>query len=55
MTLCRLILIDSMLSLFVKLDKKVKIGYNMYRRCISALNEKLIKRASLGSKQDILK
>lgn len=39
--------------LFVTLDKNNKIGYNMYRGCISALNEKLIKRASLGSKQDI--
>lgn len=29
MTPYRLILIDSMLSLFVKLDKKVKIGYNI--------------------------
>ena len=38
---------------FVILDKMRKIGYNIYRGCISALNEKLIKRASLGSKQDI--
>ena len=39
--------------LFAMLDKNGKIGYDMCRGCISALNEKLIKRASLGSKQDI--
>ena len=39
--------------MFDALDRNREIGDNIYRGCISALNEKLIKRASLGSKQDI--
>ena len=37
----------------IAIDKIAIIGYNNYSGCISALNEKLIQRASLGSDQDI--
>ena len=43
MTPCRLILTDSMLSLLGTLDKKLKIGYDIYKGYISTLNENLIK------------
>jgi hypothetical protein len=37
----------------IAIDKILIIGYNNCSGCISALNEKLIQRASLGSDQDI--